>query len=242
MKKWLSLLLALCLLLTLASCGGDDDYNDDPIYPDDPVYDDETTAPTEAAALTIDDLQGVWYKDGKIGDEQTKLIIDGDVYYTEVLGSISESAYLSVEQMSAAHLGLAYTGPVLALERMIGIISPNLWILDGGRVIFDEFFAHFYVSAELSEDERAHLIAKYDIIRDAWCSKTNTNVLDFAFDGSVTLIPGDGVSESIPYGTWQFSEGKITLTGLDGTIEEIANGNEIAVASLGLTFKREVQW
>ncbi len=190
---------------------------------------------------TPENLMGTWYKNG---DTETVclLIIDTEGYHWELDGEISGGGGLRVTEFTTTDYEISHTGWTAELDPVSGLISPNLWILEEGNILYDAFFENFYIKEGLREPERASLCEKYTMLRDSWYSGDDTHCLRFSFTGRVWLQLTDGVSLPAPIGTWDLVEGQLYLEYKDGSSQVIPLADELHLDDCGKTFIRQPAW
>ncbi len=190
---------------------------------------------------TPETLMGTWYKNGDT-ESGYLLIIDAEGYHWELDGDVSGGGALRVTEFTTTDYDISHTDWTAELDPVSGLISPNLWILEEGNILYDAFFENFYIKAGLQSSEQASLCEKYTLLRDSWYSTDNTHYLRFSFTGQVWLQLTDGVSLPASIGTWDLVEGKLRLNYKDGGSQDISLADEIHLDYCGKTFIRQPAW
>ncbi len=188
--------------------------------------------------FTLDDIVGTWYRDGDRSDY--KLVVTDEVYYTEYDGEMGDEYPASVVTKSAESLGIDYEGSALEVDPFAGPFSFTLWILEDGRIMYDDFERRFWAKDTVTDDELPYLTMKMDVIRDAWCAEDGS-VIEFHFDGTVKALEGDS-REFERIGTWTLIKDVIQIKFDDGGGENIQFADEITVEALGKTYERSIEW
>ncbi len=187
---------------------------------------------------TMEMLAGNWYKNG--GDT-TYLILTEEGYRLMQEETMTDSGLASLTNHTIQHDVSEHSGPVVALESALGLTS-TLWVLEDGKVLYDDFHGDYYIKTTVPIDEAEKLSQSYAITRDEWYTGgENGHTLDFKFFGSLWLYtPGESTANTcVSVGTWAVSDDRISIIYADGTTQEIPlSAKELVSDYLNLTFAR----
>lgn len=207
-KKYLALMLALVMCLTLAACGGGDNADGEP-----------TSAPESFEGMVKDDQQLVdygMYKGLWSGDDGSQLVValndDGDemrfVLY-DVNEELTASGYIQmVQEYSADYFYNEHDG-----------VAHHSWMDDDGTLNVDSFGSFVYVSAVEGGEGGDGATGDYASLAGAWFMDADA--------------AADSIIEIDEYGNWSLSE----RPGGDGDPTEVDCGTlEVNPAGEGQYF------
>ena len=215
-KKYLALVLALVMCLTLAACGGTDDNGDEIVTPPDFF---EGMVKDDQQLVDYSMYKGIWS-----GDDGSQLVValndDGDEMrfaLYDVNEELTASGYIQmVQEYSADYFYNEHDG-----------VAHHSWMDDDGTLNVDSFGSFVYVSA----------------VDDGEGGGNDNATGDYAFLAGAWFMDADAAADSIieidEYGNWSLSErpgGDGDPTTVDsGTIElapEDAEEMYLAVSDL----------
>lgn len=207
-KKYLALMLALVMCLTLVACGGGDNGDGEP-----------TSAPESFEGMVKDDQQLVdygMYKGLWSGDDGSQLVValndDGDemrfVLY-DVNEELTASGYIQmVQEYSADYFYNEHDG-----------VAHHSWMDDDGTLNVDSFGSFVYVSAVDDGEGGDGATGDYASLAGAWFMDADA--------------AADSIIEIDEYGNWSLSE----RPGGDGDPTEVDCGTlEVNPAGEGQYF------
>ena len=207
-KKYLALMLALVMCLTLVACGGGDNGDGEP-----------TSAPESFEGMVKDDQQLVdygMYKGLWSGDDGSQLVValndDGDemrfVLY-DVNEELTASGYIQmVQEYSADYFYNEHDG-----------VAHHSWMDDDGTLNVDSFGSFVYVSAMEGGEGGDGATGDYASLAAAWFMDADA--------------AADSIIEIDEYGNWSLSE----RPGGDGDPTEVDCGTlEVNPAGEGQYF------
>ena len=207
-KKYLALMLALVMCLTLVACGGGDNGDGEP-----------TSAPESFEGMVKDDQQLVdygMYKGLWSGDDGSQLVValndDGDemrfVLY-DVNEELTASGYIQmVQEYSADYFYNEHDG-----------VAHHSWMDDDGTLNVDSFGSFVYVSAVDDGEGGDSATGDYASLAGAWFMDADA--------------AADSIIEIDEYGNWSLSE----RPGGDGDPTEVDCGTlEVNSADEGQYF------
>ncbi len=202
----------------------------DPIDPNDAPY-------------TLEALAGTWYKGG---EDLESLILEGERYSEKFADMEMGGGKALLIKHTTYYDASEYSGPALSLEGDDGF-SSTLWVMDSGKVLFDDFHEEIYVKEGLSEDEAATLLAKYAFMRDDWYTEGEGGaMLTVKFFGELWMHSpnDDGLTYTTKViGKWSLSGGKILVTYTDGGSSEFdLSAEEMLLDCFDEPFIRHEAW
>ncbi len=207
-KKYLALMLALVMCLTLAACGGGDNGDGEP-----------TSAPESFEGMVKDDQQLVdygMYKGLWSGDDGSQLVValndDGDEMrfaLYDVNEELTASGYIQmVQEYSADYFYNEHDG-----------VAHHSWMDDDGTLNVDSFGSFVYVSAVEGGEGGDGATGDYASLAGAWFMDADA--------------AADSIIEIDEYGNWSLSE----RPGGDGDPTEVDCGTlEVNPAGEGQYF------
>ncbi len=207
-KKYLALMLALVMCLTLAACGGGDNADGEP-----------TSAPESFEGMVKDDQQLVdygMYKGLWSGDDGSQLVValndDGDEMrfaLYDVNEELTASGYIQmVQEYSADYFYNEHDG-----------VAHHSWMDDDGTLNVDSFGSFVYVSAVEGGEGGDGATGDYASLAGAWFMDADA--------------AADSIIEIDEYGNWSLSE----RPGGDGDPTEVDCGTlEVNPAGEGQYF------
>lgn len=207
-KKYLALMLALVMCLTLAACGGGDNADGEP-----------TSAPESFEGMVKDDQQLVdygMYKGLWSGDDGSQLVValndDGDEMrfaLYDVNEELTASGYIQmVQEYSADYFYNEHDG-----------VAHHSWMGDDGTLNVDSFGSFVYVSAVEGGEGGDGATGDYASLAGAWFMDADA--------------AADSIIEIDEYGNWSLSE----RPGGDGDPTEVDCGTlEVNPAGEGQYF------
>ena len=207
-KKYLALMLALVMCLTLAACGGGDNADGEP-----------TSAPESFEGMVKDDQQLVdygMYKGLWSGDDGSQLVValndDGDEMrfaLYDVNEELTASGYIqTVQEYSADYFYNEHDG-----------VAHHSWMDDDGTLNVDSFGSFVYVSAVEGGEGGDGATGDYASLAGAWFMDADA--------------AADSIIEIDEYGNWSLSE----RPGGDGDPTEVDCGTlEVNPAGEGQYF------
>ena len=207
-KKYLALMLALVMCLTLAACGGGDNGDGEP-----------TSAPDSFEGMVKDDQQLVdygMYKGLWSGDDGSQLVValndDGDEMrfaLYDVNEELTASGYIQmVQEYSADYFYNEHNG-----------VAHHSWMDDDGTLNVDSFGSFVYVSAVEGGEGGDGATGDYASLVGAWFMDADA--------------AADSIIEIDEYGNWSLSE----RPGGDGDPTEVDCGTlEVNPAGEGQYF------
>ena len=207
-KKYLALMLALVMCLTLAACGGGDNADGEP-----------TSAPESFEGMVKDDQQLVdygMYKGLWSGDDGSQLVValndDGDEMrfaLYDVNEELTASGYIQmVQEYSADYFYNEHDG-----------VAHHSWMDDDGTLNVDSFGSFVYVSAVEGGEGGDGATGDYASLAAAWFMDADA--------------AADSIIEIDEYGNWSLSE----RPGGDGDPTEVDCGTlEVNPAGEGQYF------
>lgn len=207
-KKYLALMLALVMCLTLAACGGGDNGDGEP-----------TSAPDSFEGMVKDDQQLVdygMYKGLWSGDDGSQLVValndDGDEMrfaLYDVNEELTASGYIQmVQEYSADYFYNEHDG-----------VAHHSWMDDDGTLNVDSFGSFVYVSAVEGGEGGDGATGDYASLAGAWFMDADA--------------AADSIIEIDEYGNWSLSE----RPGGDGDPTEVDCGTlEVNPAGEGQYF------
>lgn len=207
-KKYLTLMLALVMCLTLAACGGGDNGDGEP-----------TSAPESFEGMVKDDQQLVdygMYKGLWSGDDGSQLVValndDGDEMrfaLYDVNEELTASGYIQmVQEYSADYFYNEHDG-----------VAHHSWMDDDGTLNVDSFGSFVYVSAVEGGEGGDGATGDYASLAGAWFMDADA--------------AADSIIEIDEYGNWSLSE----RPGGDGDPTEVDCGTlEVNPAGEGQYF------
>lgn len=207
-KKYLILMLALVMCLTLAACGGGDNGDGEP-----------TSAPESFEGMVKDDQQLVdygMYKGLWSGDDGSQLVValndDGDEMrfaLYDVNEELTASGYIQmVQEYSADYFYNEHDG-----------VAHHSWMDDDGTLNVDSFGSFVYVSAVEGGEGGDGATGDYASLAGAWFMDADA--------------AADSIIEIDEYGNWSLSE----RPGGDGDPTEVDCGTlEVNPAGEGQYF------
>ena len=207
-KKYLALMLALVMCLTLAACGGGDNGDGEP-----------TSAPDSFEGMVKDDQQLVdygMYKGLWSGDDGSQLVValndDGDEMrfaLYDVNEELTASGYIQmVQEYSADYFYNEHDG-----------VAHHSWMDDDGTLNVDSFGSFVYVSAVEGGEGGDGATGDYASLVGAWFMDADA--------------AADSIIEIDEYGNWSLSE----RPGGDGDPTEVDCGTlEVNPAGEGQYF------
>lgn len=212
-KKYLALMLALVMCLTLAACGGGDNADGEP-----------TSAPESFEGMVKDDQQLVdygMYKGLWSGDDGSQLVValndDGDEMrfaLYDVNEELTASGYIQmVQEYSADYFYNEHDG-----------VAHHSWMDDDGTLNVDSFGSFVYVSAVEGGEGGDGATGDYASLAGAWFMDADA--------------AADSIIEIDEYGNWSLSErpgGDGDPTEVDcGTLEvnPVGEGQYFAVSTM----------
>lgn len=207
-KKYLALMLALVMCLTLAACGGGDNGDGEP-----------TSAPESFEGMVKDDQQLVdygMYKGLWSGDDGSQLVValndDGDEMrfaLYDVSEELTASGYIQmVQEYSADYFYNEHDG-----------VAHHSWMDDDGTLNVDSFGSFVYVSAVEGGEGGDGATGDYASLAGAWFMDADA--------------AADSIIEIDEYGNWSLSE----RPGGDGDPTEVDCGTlEVNPAGEGQYF------
>ena len=207
-KKYLALMLALVMCLTLAACGGGDNADGEP-----------TSAPESFEGMVKDDQQLVdygMYKGLWSGDDGSQLVValndDGDEMrfaLYDVNEELTASGYIQmVQEYSADYFYNEHDG-----------VAHHCWMDDDGTLNVDSFGSFVYVSAVEGGEGGDGATGDYASLAGAWFMDADA--------------AADSIIEIDEYGNWSLSE----RPGGDGDPTEVDCGTlEVNPAGEGQYF------
>lgn len=207
-KKYLALMLALVMCLTLAACGGGDNADGEP-----------TSAPESFEGMVKDDQQLVdygMYKGLWSGDDGSQLVValndDGDEMrfaLYDVNEELTASGYIQmVQEYSADYFYNEHNG-----------VAHHSWMDDDGTLNVDSFGSFVYVSAVEGGEGGDGATGDYASLVGAWFMDADA--------------AADSIIEIDEYGNWSLSE----RPGGDGDPTEVDCGTlEVNPAGEGQYF------
>lgn len=207
-KKYLALMLALVMCLTLAACGGGDNADGEP-----------TSAPESFEGMVKDDQQLVdygMYKGLWSGDDGSQLVValndDGDEMrfaLYDVNEELTASGYIQmVQEYSADYFYNEHDG-----------VAHHSWMDDDGTLNVDSFGSFVYVSAMEGGEGGDGATGDYASLAAAWFMDADA--------------AADSIIEIDEYGNWSLSE----RPGGDGDPTEVDCGTlEVNPAGEGQYF------
>lgn len=207
-KKYLALMLALVMCLTLAACGGGDNADGEP-----------TSAPESFEGMVKDDQQLVdygMYKGLWSGDDGSQLVValndDGDEMrfaLYDVSEELTASGYIQmVQEYSADYFYNEHDG-----------VAHHSWMDDDGTLNVDSFGSFVYVSAVEGGEGGDGATGDYASLAGAWFMDADA--------------AADSIIEIDEYGNWSLSE----RPGGDGDPTEVDCGTlEVNPAGEGQYF------
>lgn len=207
-KKYLALMLALVMCLTLAACGGGDNGDGEP-----------TSAPDSFEGMVKDDQQLVdygMYKGLWSGDDGSQLVValndDGDEMrfaLYDVNEELTASGYIQmVQEYSADYFYNEHDG-----------VAHHSWMDDDGTLNVDSFGSFVYVSAVEGGEGGNGATGDYASLAGAWFMDADA--------------AADSIIEIDEYGNWSLSE----RPGGDGDPTEVDCGTlEVNPAGEGQYF------
>ena len=207
-KKYLALMLALVMCLTLAACGGGDNSDGEP-----------TSAPESFEGMVKDDQQLVdygMYKGLWSGDDGSQLVValndDGDEMrfaLYDVNEELTASGYSQmVQEYSADYFYNEHDG-----------VAHHSWMDDDGTLNVDSFGSFVYVSAVEGGEGGDGATGDYASLAGAWFMDADA--------------AADSIIEIDEYGNWSLSE----RPGGDGDPTEVDCGTlEVNPAGEGQYF------
>lgn len=207
-KKYLTLMLALVMCLTLAACGGGDNADGEP-----------TSAPESFEGMVKDDQQLVdygMYKGLWSGDDGSQLVValndDGDEMrfaLYDVNEELTASGYIQmVQEYSADYFYNEHDG-----------VAHHSWMDDDGTLNVDSFGSFVYVSAVEGGEGGDGATGDYASLAGAWFMDADA--------------AADSIIEIDEYGNWSLSE----RPGGDGDPTEVDCGTlEVNPAGEGQYF------
>lgn len=207
-KKYLALILALVMCLTLAACGGGDNGDGEP-----------TSAPDSFEGMVKDDQQLVdygMYKGLWSGDDGSQLVValndDGDEMrfaLYDVNEELTASGYIQmVQEYSADYFYNEHDG-----------VAHHSWMDDDGTLNVDSFGSFVYVSAVEGGEGGDGATGDYASLAGAWFMDADA--------------AADSIIEIDEYGNWSLSE----RPGGDGDPTEVDCGTlEVNPAGEGQYF------
>ena len=180
-KKYLALMLALVMCLTLAACGGGDNADGEP-----------TSAPESFEGMVKDDQQLVdygMYKGLWSGDDGSQLVValndDGDEMrfaLYDVNEELTASGYIQmVQEYSADYFYNEHDG-----------VAHHSWMDDDGTLNVDSFGSFVYVSAVEGGEGGDGATGDYASLAGAWFMDADA--------------AADSIIEIDEYGNWSLSE------------------------------------
>lgn len=180
-KKYLTLMLALVMCLTLAACGGGDNADGEP-----------TSAPESFEGMVKDDQQLVdygMYKGLWSGDDGSQLVValndDGDEMrfaLYDVNEELTASGYIQmVQEYSADYFYNEHDG-----------VAHHSWMDDDGTLNVDSFGSFVYVSAVEGGEGGDGATGDYASLAGAWFMDADA--------------AADSIIEIDEYGNWSLSE------------------------------------
>ena len=207
-KKYLALMLALVMCLTLAACGGGDNGDGEP-----------TSAPDSFEGMVKDDQQLVdygMYKGLWSGDDGSQLVValndDGDEMrfaLYDVNEELTASGYIQmVQEYSADYFYNEHDG-----------VAHHSWMDDDGTLNVDSFGSFVYVSAVEGGEGGDGATGDYASLAGAWFMDADA--------------AADTINQIDEYGNWSLSE----RPGGDGDPTEVDCGTlEVNPAGEGQYF------
>lgn len=207
-KKYLALMLALVMCLTLAACGGGDNGDGEP-----------TSAPESFEGMVKDDQQLVdygMYKGLWSGDDGSQLVValndDGDEMrfaLYDINEELTASGYIQmVQEYSADYFYNEHDG-----------VAHHSWMDDDGTLNVDSFGSFVYVSAVEGGEGGDGATGDYASLAGAWFMDADA--------------AADSIIEIDEYGNWSLSE----RPGGDGDPTEVDCGTlEVNPAGEGQYF------
>ena len=207
-KKYLPLMLALVMCLTLAACGGGDNGDGEP-----------TSAPDSFEGMVKDDQQLVdygMYKGLWSGDDGSQMVValndDGDEMrfaLYDVNEELTASGYIQmVQEYSADYFYNEHDG-----------VAHHSWMDDDGTLNVDSFGSFVYVSAVEGGEGGDGATGDYTSLAGAWFMDADA--------------AADSIIEIDEYGNWSLSE----RPGGDGDPTEVDCGTlEVNPAGEGQYF------
>lgn len=207
-KKYLALMLALVMCLTLVACGGGDNGDGEP-----------TSAPESFEGMVKDDQQLVdygMYKGLWSGDDGSQLVValndDGDEMrfaLYDVNEELTASGYIQmVQEYSADYFYNEHDG-----------VAHHSWMDDDGTLNVDSFGSFVYVSAVEGGEGGDGATGDYASLAGAWFMDADA--------------AADSIIEIDEYGNWSLSE----RPGGDGDPTEVDCGTlEVNPAGEGQYF------
>lgn len=207
-EKYLALMLALVMCLTLAACGGGDNADGEP-----------TSAPESFEGMVKDDQQLVdygMYKGLWSGDDGSQLVValndDGDEMrfaLYDVNEELTASGYIQmVQEYSADYFYNEHDG-----------VAHHSWMDDDGTLNVDSFGSFVYVSAVEGGEGGDGATGDYASLAGAWFMDADA--------------AADSIIEIDEYGNWSLSE----RPGGDGDPTEVDCGTlEVNPAGEGQYF------
>ena len=207
-NKYLALMLALVMCLTLAACGGGDNADGEP-----------TSAPESFEGMVKDDQQLVdygMYKGLWSGDDGSQLVValndDGDEMrfaLYDVNEELTASGYIQmVQEYSADYFYNEHDG-----------VAHHSWMDDDGTLNVDSFGSFVYVSAVEGGEGGDGATGDYASLAGAWFMDADA--------------AADSIIEIDEYGNWSLSE----RPGGDGDPTEVDCGTlEVNPADEGQYF------
>ncbi len=196
----------------------------------------------ESAPYTVEDLMGVWYKKGNPEEDYEQIVIDENGYHTQQLGIETGNGSVLVKELHASYNDSEHVGPIADLEAESGFMSSNPWILEDGKVLFDDFHEVYYIKDSVDEAERAVLCEKYNLIIDDWQNDEEHYYMNFSFYGTISLRSDEIGLVPETVGIWDYADGILYLEFEDGTTQEITPADEIFVDYCGVNFTRWKAW
>ncbi len=190
---------------------------------------------SDSAPISIEELPGVWYKNGETDDGSEHLILEDNGYRTEQFSI--ESGNGSWSLLKANYNDSSYTGPALDFEEESGFPPETLWVLENGAILYDDFHGDFYIKDGI--DTWQALCLKYGLIRDSWECEEDGNTIRLAFFGEI-ILSSESTTESI--GKWKITDGTLYLEYVDGNAQECDAIDEMTVDYGGKSFTRREAW
>ncbi len=198
--------------------------------------------PPEEEVFRPEDLHGLWYKNGERDLDYEHLIIDEAGYRTEQFDIVTGSGTLSVVKSTGYYGDGEYTGPLADTDSETGFFNADLWILEGGNVLYDAFHRDYYIRNTVDDETWNTLCLKYQTLRDSWYCGDDTTMVDFAFYGNLVFNPNDGETGTSRIGTWEFRDGTMHITYDDGTTQVLEISDALFLEYYGKTYTRWITW
>ena len=203
-KKYLALMLALVMCLTLAACGGTDDNGDEPSSAPDSF---EGMVKDTGLLVDYGMYKGLWS-----GEDGSQLVValndDGDEMrfaLYDVNEELTASGYIQmVQEYSADYFYNEHDG-----------VAHHSWMDDDGTLNVDSFGSFVYVSAVEDGDDGDSATGDFAALAGAWFMDADA--------------AADSIIEIDEYGNWSLSErpgGDGDPTEVDcGTLQVNADGD-----------------